>query len=165
MKTESHISLWIWWSISTKSQRSNWKENQTSEFWCCLLPTSVGCYQAGKLAKTCLISRKQFIWRESDCGKFEVAGILLTQSKVSLQTPDLTVQLFKNITNTIARQWQGLQKRWKSIKSSRRFSIGLRGISRLGSAFIFLRCFKLAHICIQVTSLRRWNKQGSNHKF
>jgi len=33
-----------------------------------------------------------------------------------------------------------------------------RGISRLGSAFIFLRWFKLAHICIQVTSLRMWNK-------
>jgi len=35
-----------------------------------------------------------------------------------------------------------------AIKSSR-FSIGFRGISRLSSAFIFLRWFKLAHICIQ----------------
>ena len=26
-----------------------------------------------------------------------------------------------------------------------------RGIIRSGSAFVFLRCFKLAHICIQVT--------------
>jgi len=39
-----------------------------------------------------------------------------------------------------------------AIKSSRRFSTGFRGISRLGSAFIFLRWFKIAHICIQVTS-------------
>jgi len=40
-----------------------------------------------------------------------------------------------------------------------------RGISRLGSAFFFLRCFKLAHICIQLTSLYRCNKQGINHRF
>ena len=39
-----------------------------------------------------------------------------------------------------------------------------RGISRLGSASFFLRCFKLAHICIQVTSLHS-NKQGINHRF
>jgi len=35
----------------------------------------------------------------------------------------------------------------------------------LGSAFFFLRCFKLAHIYIQVTSLQRCNKQGINHRF
>jgi len=40
-----------------------------------------------------------------------------------------------------------------------------RGISQLGSAFIFFRWFKLAHICIQVTSLHKWKKQGINHKF
>ena len=50
-----------------------------------------------------------------------------------------------------------------TIKSST-FSIGFRGISQLGSAFIFLRWFKLAHICIQVTSLHKWKKQGINHK-
>jgi len=33
-----------------------------------------------------------------------------------------------------------------------------RGISRLGSGFMFLRWFELAHICIQVTLLHRWNK-------
>jgi len=44
-------------------------------------------------------------------------------------------------------------------------STGFRGISRLGSAFIFLQWFKLAHICIQVTSLHKWKKQGINHKF
>jgi len=40
-----------------------------------------------------------------------------------------------------------------------------RGISRLGSAFIFLQWFKLAHISIHVTSLHKWKKQGINHKF
>jgi len=40
------------------------------------------------------------------------------------------------------------------MKSST-FSVGWRGISRLGSAFMFLRWFKLAHICIQVTSLHK----------
>ena len=45
------------------------------------------------------------------------------------------------------------------------FSIGYKGISRLGSAFIFLRWFKLAHICIKVTSLHKWKKQGINHNF
>ena len=50
-----------------------------------------------------------------------------------------------------------------SIKSST-FSIGFRGISRLGSDFIFLRWFKLAHICIQVTSLNKWKKQGMNRE-
>ena len=49
------------------------------------------------------------------------------------------------------------------MKSST-FSTGFRGISQLGSAFIFLRWFKLAHICIQVTSLHKWKKQGINHK-
>jgi len=52
----------------------------------------------------------------------------------------------------------------KTIKSST-FSIGFRRISRLGSAFIFLWWFKLAHICIQVTSLHEWKKQGIDHKF
>ena len=51
----------------------------------------------------------------------------------------------------------------KTIKSTR-FSVGFRGISRLGFAFIFMRLFKLKHICIQVTSLHRWNKQGTNRK-
>ena len=62
---------------------------------------------------------------------------------------------------------------WKSkkhanreqFKSSRRFSIGFRVISRLGCAFFFLWCFKIAHICIQVTSLYRCNKQGNTHRF
>jgi len=45
-----------------------------------------------------------------------------------------------------------------------RFSV-FRRIGRLGSAFIFLRWFKLADICIQVTSLHRWNKQGINRNF
>ena len=45
------------------------------------------------------------------------------------------------------------------------FYLGFRGISRLGSAFFFLRCFKLAHICIQVTSLHKCNKQEINHRF
>jgi len=40
-----------------------------------------------------------------------------------------------------------------------------RGTSRLRSAFIFLQCFKLAHMCIQVTSLHKCNKQGINHRF
>ena len=48
---------------------------------------------------------------------------------------------------------------------SSRLSAGFRGISQLGYAFIFLRCFKLAHICIQVTSLHNWNKQEINRKF
>jgi len=39
------------------------------------------------------------------------------------------------------------------------FYVGFCGISRLGPAFIFLRLFKLAQICIHVTSLHRWNKQ------
>ena len=56
--------------------------------------------------------------------------------------------------------WQAL---W-TIKSST-FSIGFRGISQLGSAFIFLRWFKLAHICIQATSLHKWKNHGINHKF
>ena len=44
------------------------------------------------------------------------------------------------------------------------FSIGFRGISRLGFAFI-LRWFKLVHMCIQVTSFHKWKKQVINHKF
>jgi len=51
------------------------------------------------------------------------------------------------------------------INKSSRFSVGLRGTSRLGSAFIFLRWFKLAHICIKVNSLHQWKKQGINGKF
>jgi len=39
-----------------------------------------------------------------------------------------------------------------------------RAIIRLGSAFIFLRWFKPAHVFIQVTSLHMWNKQGINRK-
>jgi len=43
------------------------------------------------------------------------------------------------------------------ISKTSRFSVGFRGISRLDSTFIFLRWFKFAHICIQVTSLHRWS--------
>ena len=52
----------------------------------------------------------------------------------------------------------------QTIKSST-FSIGFRGISQLGSVFVFMRWFKLAHIFIQVTSLHKWRKQWINHKF
>jgi len=48
---------------------------------------------------------------------------------------------------------------------SPRFSVGFPGISQLGSAFIYLRWFKPAHICIQVTLLHRWKKQGINRIF
>jgi len=44
------------------------------------------------------------------------------------------------------------------------FHIGFCGISRLGPAFIFLRLFKLAQICIHVTLLHRWNKQRTYRK-
>ena len=47
----------------------------------------------------------------------------------------------------------------KTFKCSR-FSVRFRGISRLGSAFIFLRWFQFAHMCIQVDSLHRWNKES-----
>jgi len=50
------------------------------------------------------------------------------------------------------------------INKSSRFSIGFREIIQLGSANICLRWFKLAHICIQVTSLHRWKKQQINRK-
>jgi len=50
-----------------------------------------------------------------------------------------------------------------TFKSSKIF-VGFRGINQLGCAFISLRWFKLAHICLQVTSLYRWNKQGINRK-
>ena len=46
-----------------------------------------------------------------------------------------------------------------AIKSSR-FSAALRGISRMG----LLSPFKLAHICIYLTSLHMWNKQGIYRK-
>ena len=52
----------------------------------------------------------------------------------------------------------------QTMKSST-LSTGFRGISQLGSAFVFLRWFKLAHICSQVTSLHKWRKHGINHKF
>jgi len=59
---------------------------------------------------------------------------------------------------------QGKKKLTPTIKSST-FCIGFRGISQLGSDFIFLRWFKLPCICIQVTSLHKWKKQGTNHRF
>ena len=39
-------------------------------------------------------------------------------------------------------------------------SVCFRGISRLPSAFVFLRCFKLAHISIQVCTFHDGCKQG-----
>ena len=45
---------------------------------------------------------------------------------------------------------------YKTMKSTR-FSVGFRGNSKLGFAFIFMQWFKLEHICIQVTSLHRWD--------
>jgi len=38
-------------------------------------------------------------------------------------------------------------------------------ISRLRSVFIFLRCLKLAHVGIQVTTLHMWDKQRSYLQF
>ena len=45
----------------------------------------------------------------------------------------------------------------RQIKNCR-FAASSRLISRLGSAFFSLRWFKLAHICIQVTSLHKGNE-------
>ena len=42
---------------------------------------------------------------------------------------------------------------------SSRLAVSIQGISRLGSAFIFLRWLKFAHICIQVHTLHMWDKQ------
>ena len=53
----------------------------------------------------------------------------------------------------------------EQVKALEGFLYRFQGISRLGSAFSFLRCFKLAHIGIQVTSLNRCNKQGIDHRF
>jgi len=50
-----------------------------------------------------------------------------------------------------------------SLNKSSRFSVGFPRISRLGSAFIFLQCFKFADICIHETSLHMSDKQGINH--
>jgi len=51
-----------------------------------------------------------------------------------------------------------------TIKSSR-LSVGLRRISGLGFVFCYLQWYKLAHICIEVNSLHRWNKQEINRNF
>ena len=45
------------------------------------------------------------------------------------------------------------------IKNSS-FYVGFCGISRLGPAFIFLRLFKVAHICIQITSQMKARNQS-----
>jgi len=42
----------------------------------------------------------------------------------------------------------------KPVKRSR-FAVRFRGISRLRSAFIFLRWFKLAYICVQISALHK----------
>jgi len=72
-------------------------------------------------------------------------------------------QICEHTTSDAFREVKGLCNTYTNKSST--FSVGFRGISRLGSAFVFLRWFKLAHICIQVTSLNKWNKQGINHKF
>jgi len=51
---------------------------------------------------------------------------------------------------------------WQQNKSSR-FSVGFWGISWLGFAFIFLRRFELAYICIQVTpQVKKARNQSQN---
>jgi len=44
-----------------------------------------------------------------------------------------------------------------TIKTSR-LAVNVRRSAQLGSAFIFLRWFKRAHICIQVTTLHIWDQ-------
>jgi len=51
-----------------------------------------------------------------------------------------------SIVNTILHKWTRRDERstkWTSL--STRFAVNLKGITRLGSAFMFLRWFKLAH--------------------
>ena len=48
----------------------------------------------------------------------------------------------------------------RSPLKSTSVSVCFRGISRLPSAFVFLRCFKLAHISIQVCTFHDGCKQG-----
>jgi len=43
-------------------------------------------------------------------------------------------------------------------------TVNVLGSNRLASAF-FLRRFKLAHICIQVTSIQRWQTSKSRKQF
>jgi len=58
-------------------------------------------------------------------------------------------------------------KNWQKKRPAKRsrFSVSFRGISRLSSAFIFLRWFKPARICIQVTSSHTGEKFESISKF
>ena len=54
--------------------------------------------------------------------------------------------------------------RISSLKSTN-VSVCFRGISRLPSAFVFLRLFKLAHISIQVCTFHDGCKQGIEQQF
>ena len=65
-----------------------------------------------------------------------------------------TILLWKNTTNS----WMKITG--KATLKSTSVSVCFRGISRLPSAFVFLRWFKLAHISIQVCTFHDGCKQG-----
>jgi len=58
-----------------------------------------------------------------------------------------------------SQPWQNTNQALQILKSTS-VSVCFRGISRLPSAFVFLRWFKLAHISIQVCTLHDGCKQG-----
>jgi len=100
-----------------------------------------------------------------------VPAFWATQNKFSAfrfaQTKNLYLPLLNSV-NLLVYLKNFLGWIWKlislsdsaSIKSSR-FAVTFRGISQMDSAFFFLRWFKLAHICIQVTSLQKVDKQAN----
>ena len=61
---------------------------------------------------------------------------------------------------TAFRERHYIQVQWKCTG----FSVCFRGISRLRSAFIFLRWLKLAHIYIHVRTLHSADKQGNDRQ-
>ena len=120
---------------------------------------------------SCLISLKRNIWSCLQIYQVYSCNIYLSSSQNSLSTFRRIYQAMNgsvipssNLPNRL--YWTRKRRLYLPYQyKDQPFSIGFRGISWLGSAFIFLlRWFKFAHICIQVTSLHKWKTQRINKK-
>jgi len=114
---------------------------------------------AAKTCTECMLTEKWYL-ASTQTEVFKTVSLLKTCG-----LHFLTSSCIYNMQHTDKAEQKKIENDSKLTIKSSTFSIRFRGLSQLGSAFIFLRLFTLAHMCIQVTSLHKWKKQGINHKF
>jgi len=169
----SNIFLTIWNQQKTSPWVVDWPVILSRVLWATHVDSAslIGEFPHGTQLQSSSVNHKKWRWKpdvlqqHSFCFTREEPTAIMAEKKLTkkYQTYAYFVRTVRQDASKKISCWRNQVN--KSTNKSSKFSVGFRGIIRPGSAFIFLRWFKLAHICIKVTSFHRWNKQGINGKF